>query len=142
MVLHWRVGRWIGVLVMIAGATSTTGCAPRKDATNPPPLLDPALEIYVAAVKAAVMPEWVVPPSLADHDPALETVVGIAIERDGRIRKVQVVKPSGEPSYDAGVLRAVEALETLPAPPDVEVWVMAQEGIFIRFRSSDHRAGP
>ena len=49
---------------------------------------------------------------------ALEATVHFSISENGEVRDVRIARPSGDPSYDASVQRAVSAANPLPAPPE------------------------
>src|SRR4029079_5955214 len=48
----------------------------------------------------------------------LRVVVHLSIKDNGDISGLKVVQPSGDPSYDESVLRAVKKSSPLPAPPE------------------------
>ncbi len=52
----------------------------------------------------------------ANH--TLEAAVRFNITEDGEVVNVRISKPSGDPSYDASVERAVRAANPLPPPPE------------------------
>jgi TonB family protein len=49
---------------------------------------------------------------------SLETVVRFSITDTGDIINIRITHPSGDPSYDASVERAVKAINPLPPPPE------------------------
>lgn len=48
----------------------------------------------------------------------LSVVVHFGIRENGEIFGLRIIKPSGDPSYDESVLRAVKKSSPLPAPPE------------------------
>jgi colicin import membrane protein len=48
----------------------------------------------------------------------LKVVVHFGIKDSGEIVGLKIVQPSGDPSYDESVLRAVKKSSPLPAPPE------------------------
>ncbi len=48
----------------------------------------------------------------------LKVVVHFGIKDTGEIVGLKIVQPSGDPSYDESVLRAVKKSSPLPAPPE------------------------
>jgi colicin import membrane protein len=48
----------------------------------------------------------------------LRVVVHFGIRENGEIIGLKIVQPSGDPSYDESVLRAVKKSSPLPAPPE------------------------
>ncbi|MFQ5668147.1 MAG: energy transducer TonB [Candidatus Binatia bacterium] len=53
----------------------------------------------------------------AGSDQSLEAVVQFHITESGEVLDVRIMRSSGDPGYDASVVRAVEAANPLPAPP-------------------------
>jgi colicin import membrane protein len=49
---------------------------------------------------------------------SLKVVVHFSIKETGEISGLKIVQPSGDPSYDESVLRAVKKSSPLPAPPE------------------------
>jgi colicin import membrane protein len=49
----------------------------------------------------------------------LRVVVHFGIKENGEIVGLKIVQPSGDPSYDESVLRAVKKSSPLPAPPEI-----------------------
>ena len=54
----------------------------------------------------------------AGADRSLEAVVHFSIAESGDVLDVRITHPSGDPSYDASVERAVKAVNPLPPPPE------------------------
>ena len=77
---------------------------------------DAALGWYGAAVKAALESAWI-KPFLEDATETFSVTVAFAIARDGTVRDVRIVQPSGVPSLDRSALRAVAEASPLPAIP-------------------------
>lgn len=48
----------------------------------------------------------------------LRVVVHFGVRETGEIVGLKIVQPSGDPSYDESVLRAVKKSSPLPAPPE------------------------
>ncbi len=48
----------------------------------------------------------------------LKVVVQFGIKENGEIVGLKIYQPSGDPSYDESVLRAVKKSSPLPAPPE------------------------
>jgi colicin import membrane protein len=70
--------------------------------------------MYKNRVETMIRENWV----WTGSDHTLETVVTFGITETGEIVNFQVEKPSGDPSYDASIERAVKAVSPLPAPPE------------------------
>jgi TonB family protein len=69
-------------------------------------------------VRAAIEPRWRKP--VLGSDVPSEVTVGFEILRDGTVRDVQVVSPSGIPALDRSAMRAV--IEASPLPPFPVGW--------------------
>jgi colicin import membrane protein len=48
----------------------------------------------------------------------LRVVVHFGVRENGEITGLKIVQPSGDPSYDESVLRAVKKSSPLPVPPE------------------------
>ncbi len=48
----------------------------------------------------------------------LEALVHFSITETGDVLDVRIIRSSGDPSYDASVVRAVKAVNPLPPPPE------------------------
>jgi TonB family protein len=60
---------------------------------------------------------WTIPENLLKEMAALETVVVITINRDGKIKEMWVEKRSGNALYDQMAIRAIKKAEPLPPIP-------------------------
>jgi len=98
---------------------------------------DPELADYVRQCKERIMSKWHVIPSVANENPDLVVVIGVRIDRSGKILKSKIVDNSGNRQYDMSTLTAVRQMRTLPAPPSDKIMGYAEDGIFIRFKASD-----
>ena len=76
---------------------------------------------WVRAVKRHVRRAWVVPPGFRGK--ALETHVMVELDVSGRvIGQPRVVRGSGNPWFDDGVVRGIDKASPLPAPPEPGSW--------------------
>ena len=98
---------------------------------------DPELADYVRQCKERIMSKWHVIPSVANENPDLVVVIGVRIDRSGKILKSKIVDNSGNRQYDMATLTAVRQMRTLPTPPSDKIMGYAEDGIFIRFKASD-----
>jgi colicin import membrane protein len=70
--------------------------------------------IYQNKMLSTIKDNWAWPGQRSD----LRVVVHFAIKETGEIVSLKIAKPSGDPSYDESVLRAVKKSSPLPAPPE------------------------
>lgn len=88
--------------------------------------------LYKGVVENTIRQNW----AWAGESPGLKVVVGFGIQPDGRIVDLAVVEPSGDTAYDNLALRAVQASDPLPPPPEAyqadfaryELELRAEEG--------------
>jgi TonB family protein len=73
----------------------------------------PEFLAYTEDIKQRVKDNWIV----VDRKPELVTVVQFGVEADGGVVDVELVKPSGDRSFDQSALRAVRSAR-LPPPPE------------------------
>ncbi len=69
--------------------------------------------LYYNQLQSRIKQNWV----WAGADRSLEAVVRFNITETGEVLNVRIARPSGDPSYDASVERAVRAINPLPPPP-------------------------
>jgi len=76
---------------------------------------------WVRAVKRHVRRAWVVPPGFRGKP--LETHVTLELDASGHvIGQPRVVRGSGNPWFDDGVVRGIDKASPLPAPPEPGRW--------------------
>jgi outer membrane biosynthesis protein TonB len=106
-----------------------------KPAPKPAPAAEPAPEKDLSDV-LSVSPEflawerrarihirqsWVVPPSFRNQP--LRTTIVVELSSTGEVvGEPRVVKRSGNPWYDDGVVRSIQKASPLPAPPEAGDW--------------------
>lgn len=70
--------------------------------------------IYQNRMLATIKDNW----AWVGQRSTLKVVVHFSIKETGEISGLKIVQPSGDPSYDESVLRAVKKSSPLPAPPE------------------------
>ena len=86
-----------------------------------PATVSPEVAAWMRSAKAHVRRSWVVPPGFRTQD--LEAHLRVRLDRQGRVLgNPEVVRSSGNPWYDEGVLRAILKASPLPPPPQADVW--------------------
>ena len=87
--------------------------------------------VYQNRIFGTIKENWAWPGQRSD----LRVVVQFGIKDNGEIFGLKIVKPSGDPSYDESVLRAVKKSNPLPAPP--ESYRKEFADVELTFRPSD-----
>jgi protein TonB len=81
----------------------------------------PEVAAWVKKAKIHVRRAWVLPPPFRTQ--ALEAHVLVELDAGGNvIGKPDVVRSSGNPWYDEGVVRAIRKASPLPPPPAADEW--------------------
>jgi len=91
------------------------------------PLGNNRLGAYAELIRERIAQNWNTN-GLDTHTQSAPAIVSFEIMRDGSVRSVRIVQPSGNPSIDNTALRAVYSSNPLPAlPPQVtESYISAQ----------------
>lgn len=80
---------------------------------------DPEYARYIAEVRQVFMAQFHPLQSIRDANPGIRCVIHVQVEpATGRIVRFDVTRPSGVEAFDAAARRAVEALSTVPLPPE------------------------
>ncbi|MCB9668202.1 MAG: TonB C-terminal domain-containing protein [Alphaproteobacteria bacterium] len=80
---------------------------------------DPEFARYIAQVRARFMEAFHPLQSIRDANPGIRCVIHITVETGtGRIVRFDVTRPSGVDAFDAAAQRAVEAVSSIPLPPE------------------------
>jgi outer membrane biosynthesis protein TonB len=83
--------------------------------------VSPEVADWMRRARIHVRRSWVVPPGFRQQ--SLATSVDLELDAGGNLRgEPEVVKRSGNPWYDDGVLRSIRKASPLPAPPEAGVW--------------------
>lgn len=88
-------------------------------------------DTYVADLDAHIKQNWSLPEWLAKKD--FKAQVRVRIDDHGNIISRQIVKSSGNSSYDAEVLKTVDRSAPFPPPPEKFVSIVGVDGILIGF---------
>lgn len=98
--------------------------APAQTAAIGSPTGSPVPPEFLAWERRArihIRQNWVVPPSFRNQP--LRTGVQVELDASGAvIGEPQIVKRSGNPWYDEGVVRSIQKASPLPAPPEAGEW--------------------
>ena len=83
--------------------------------------VSPVVAAWMKATRIHIRKFWVVPPGFRNQ--SLETVIEVELDSGGGVRGVpEVVRRSGNPWYDDGVVRSIRKASPLPAPPEAGRW--------------------
>jgi len=72
------------------------------------------LDRYIQKIQEAVLQHWKVPANSNDIDQDPE--VQMNLNRDGSVRKVEILISSGSPALDHSLIRAIEAAQPFILP--------------------------
>lgn len=86
---------------------------------------------YVGQVEKQIKQHWVLPQWMNKKD--FSAQARVRFDQAGSIISVQIVKSSGNASFDEIVIDTVQKSAPLPAPPDKFVRMLSVEGILIGF---------
>jgi outer membrane biosynthesis protein TonB len=76
---------------------------------------------WMRAARIRVMEAWVVPPQFRLQ--ALQTEVRVALDASGEVLGTpRILRRSGNPWYDEGVVRSIQKASPLPPPPEPGDW--------------------
>jgi len=92
-------------------------------------------EDYIEKVHTHMMDQWILPEYLKNRN--FMTVVQIRFDENGNILSKEVVKSSGNPSFDAVVLSTIQKSSPVPPPPAKFVRISSLEGFLFRFSHDD-----
>jgi outer membrane biosynthesis protein TonB len=83
--------------------------------------VSPEVADWMRRTRIHVRRSWVVPPGFRQL--SLATAVELELDASGNLLgEPEIVKRSGNPWYDDGVLRSIRKASPLPPPPDSGVW--------------------
>jgi TonB family protein len=83
--------------------------------------VSPEVAAWLKKAKIHVRRAWVLPPAFRTQQ--LEAHVVVDLDAGGNVVGVpRVVKRSGNPWFDEGVVRAIQSSSPLPAPPEASEW--------------------
>lgn len=97
---------------------------------------DPELGRYVESLRQAVLPNWAPLPSTIQNKPDLTVTVQVSVSATGVISDPQIVRGSGDASFDRTATLALVKTGKVPPPP--EKWrESAARGVQFRLYAKD-----
>ena len=82
-------------------------------------LADPELAKYIQQIRDLFHKNFSPLPTIVAANPNIECTIRVTIDLNtGRVKSVKTHRSSGNASYDGAALRAVEAVSTVPLPPE------------------------
>ena len=97
---------------------------------------DPELGRYVESLRQAVLPNWAPLPSTIRDKPDLAVTVQVSVSASGVLSRPEIVKGSGDPSFDRTATLAL--IKTGKVPPPPEKWRdSAERGVQFRLYAKD-----
>jgi TonB family protein len=103
---------------LVASVQPAARVGPAGGAGGPP--LDPAVAEWMRRVKIHVKRSWILEPAAKRQ--AVQTLVAVTLDATGNVLEVELQERSGNASFDASVVRAIEKASPLPPPPDSGEW--------------------
>jgi colicin import membrane protein len=83
--------------------------------------ISPEVAAWIKRAKIHVRKNWLLPAGFRTQ--ALEARVEVNLDASGAVRGTpRVSRPSGNPWYDEGVVRAIQKSSPLPPPPEAGKW--------------------
>jgi TonB family protein len=117
-------------------ASSQEGTAEKTSGSGVIGPSDPILSAYVEASRNAIIPNWAPLPALIAAHPEYEVVLKVEVSEDGTMRNPQIIKKSGDSSFDRAAIMAIH--KTIKIPPPPEKWkASAKSGIVITLSAQD-----
>jgi TonB family protein len=102
-------------------------------AQAPPPPSEPlSFPDYVDDVRAAVLARWEPSRGMIEKNHKLESQVLFRIAEEGSIIEVVSIEPSGDRKFEKSVLKAIQQVERVPAPPPAFTGD-AERGVIVTF---------
>ena len=86
---------------------------------------------YVSNVEQHIRQYWSIPEWLASKN--LKAQVRVRFDSNGNVIKKQLVRSSGNPSFDEAAMAAIDKASPAPAPPDRFARLLENEGILFGF---------
>ncbi len=86
---------------------------------------------YIAEVKRKIYDSWDLPEWLAQKN--LKAQVLARFDQHGNLIFKQLIKSSGNPSYDENIMEALRKASPVAAPPEKLAKIIGQEGILVGF---------
>lgn len=94
---------------------------------------NPLLIAYYSAIKRKINEEWITTPKQTEEGEVLKTQINLMIDSQGKIISASFETKSGDTSFDASAMRAVERAAPFPIPPDEIKNEAITEGFLIEF---------
>jgi TonB family protein len=96
---------------------------------------DPGYAQYQSQVRSKIIREWVRASATPDSEQAVRTRIQVRINASGQVISKNVVRGSGNESFDLSALRAIERASPLPPPPEGIKAEALSEGFVVDFSS-------
>lgn len=88
-------------------------------------------DAYVSDVEKHIRRFWILPQWLANKD--LHAKIRVRFDENGSVTGREIVRSSGNPSFDEAVMNTLEKASPVPKPPDKLQKILAYEGILVGF---------
>lgn len=98
--------------------------------------IDPELAKYIAACRAAILPNWTPLPATIAARPDLSVQIVVEVSSEGKMGESQVYKSSGDSGFDRSAVLALAKTGKLPSPP-ARFRDSASQGVLITLAARD-----
>lgn len=88
-------------------------------------------DAYIGQVEQKIRQHWALPGWLSKK--ALSAQVRVRFDKSGLVLSAQIIKPSGNATFDEIVVATVQKSSPVPPPPDKFVRILENEGIVFGF---------
>lgn len=96
---------------------------------------DPGYAQYQSSVRSKIIREWIRTSSGPEGEQAIRARIQVRINASGQVISKNVVRGSGNESFDLSALRAIERASPLPPPPEGIKAEALSEGFVVDFSS-------
>jgi len=117
------------------GSPSGSGQVPAFGGSGEVGAADPGYAQYQSSVRSKIIREWIRASSTPDGEQAIRTRIQVRINASGEVISKNVVRGSGNESFDLSALRAIERASPLPPPPEAIKSEALSEGFVVDFSS-------
>lgn len=117
------------------GGTGTSNVPTFGSPTGDVNAADPGYAQYQSSVRSKIIREWIRTSSGPEGEQAIRARIQVRINASGQVISKNVLRGSGNESFDLSALRAIERASPLPPPPEAIKGEALSEGFVVDFSS-------